>query len=178
MVMPAATRRWTIEDLDRLPDDGNSYEVVRGQLFVTPAPGPRHEVVVTRLASILTPYVAARELGHVYHRAVVRFDDSEAEPDLSVREQARTIDTPWEAWPIPLLVVEVLSPTTRRRDFGEKRDFYVDAGVGDYWIVDADSRRIHVVRGKDDVTIVGDEMRWHPAAASDPLVFAIDQLFI
>ena len=178
MAMPAAMRRWTLGDLDRLPDDGNKHEVVRGQLFVTPAPAPRHEMILQCLTAILSPCVGAQSLGAVYHpRAVVRFEDSEVEPDLMVRSQPETVDTPWEARPVPLLVVEAVSGTTRRRDFGDKRDFYRDVNVSEYWIVDADARRIHVVRGMDDVSVVGDEMHWHPAAASEPLTFAIDQLF-
>lgn len=178
MAMPAAMRRWTLEDLQRLPDDGNKYEVVRGQLFVTPAPAPRHEIILERLTGILTPYVVAQGLGGVFHpRAVVRFEDSEVEPDLTVRARPMTMDSRWEDWPIPVLVIEVLSATTRRRDFGAKRDLYLDAGVAEYWIVDADARRIHVARGKNDVATVGDEMHWHPAAASEPLAFAIEQLF-
>jgi Uma2 family endonuclease len=175
--MPATTRRWTVEDLESLPDDGNRYEVVRGRLFVTPASGPRHEMILERLASLLIPYVAAQELGHVYHRAVLRFEASEVEPDLSVRQEPLTMDTPWQAWPIPLLVVQVLSPTTRRRDFGDKSDLYADANVGEYWIVDGDIRRLHIIRGKDEVAVVDGEMRWQPAAASEPLVFAVEQLF-
>ena len=97
MAMPAAPRRWTLDDLDRLPDDGNKYEVVRGRLFVTPAPAPRHEVVLARLARILEPYVDARKLGQVYRpRAVIRFEDSEVEPDLMVRAEPPAIDTPLE----------------------------------------------------------------------------------
>jgi Uma2 family endonuclease len=176
--MPAAPRRWTLDDLDRLPDDGNKYEVVRGRLFVTPAPAPRHEVVLARLARILEPYVDARKLGQVYRpRAVIRFEDSEVEPDLMVRAEPPAIDTPWEAWPIPLLVVEVLSAATRSRDLIDKRDFYADAGVAECWVIDTEARRIRVMAGRSDVAIISDEMRWQPAGAPDPLRFAVAPLF-
>ena len=178
MAMPAALRRWTLDDLQRLPDDGNKYEVVRGHLFVTPAPAPRHEVILARLSRILEPYIEAQSLGRIYRpRAIIRFEDSEVEPDLMVRAEPPMIDTSSEAWPMPVLVVEVLSRTTRRRDFVDKRELYLDMDVAQYWIVDADARRIHVVRGKNDDTSVGDEMHWHPVAASEPLTFATHQLF-
>jgi len=71
--------------------------------------------------------------------------------------------------PRPILIVEVLSPTTRRRDRGPKRELYVDAAIPDYWLVDAEARSITVVRpGSDDVT-VSEAFVWHPAAASDGL---------
>ena len=87
MLMATQTKRWTLEELHRLPDDGNKYELVRGNLFVTPAPTEAHETILARLTMILVPYVAANELGLVYRpRAVVRFDGSEVEPDLMVRQ--------------------------------------------------------------------------------------------
>jgi Uma2 family endonuclease len=51
--MANPTRRWTIDELYSLPDDGNKYELVRGQLFVTPAPSDAHETIAARLARIL-----------------------------------------------------------------------------------------------------------------------------
>jgi len=84
MAMAAQTKQWTIEEAHSLPDDGNKYEVVRGELFVTPPPSDDHETITARLTRILDPFVAANSLGMVYHaRAVMRFGDSEVEPDLS-----------------------------------------------------------------------------------------------
>lgn len=84
--MATKLRRWTLRDLHSLPDDGNKYELVRGELFVTPAPTDRHETILARLTRLLDPYVAANNLGFVYHpHAVFRHDGSETEPDLMVR---------------------------------------------------------------------------------------------
>ncbi len=76
--MTTAIKRWTLEEVHSLPDDGNKYELVRGELFVTPPPSVTHEEILSRLTSVLAPYVEANGLGAVYHpRAVVRFEGSE-----------------------------------------------------------------------------------------------------
>src|SRR5690349_16542673 len=69
MAMPVATdtKVWTLEELHSLPDDGNSYELVHGELFVTPPPAVSHEEIVARLTRILVPFVAAHHIGNVYH---------------------------------------------------------------------------------------------------------------
>lgn len=163
MHMATETRPWTLEELHRLPDDGNKYELVRGELFVTPAPSVDHETVIARLARLLDPYVAANGLGLVYRpRAVIRFGGSEVEPDLMVRQAPPRKRTAWEDMPLPILVVEVLSPFTRRRDRAQKRNLYLDAGIVEYWLVDPESESITIVRaGRDDVT-VRDRFAWQP----------------
>jgi Uma2 family endonuclease len=173
----AATGSWTLEQLHALPDDGNKYELVRGELFVTPAPSTGHEMILARLSQIMVPYVQHNGLGYVFHpRTVLRFEDSEVEPDLMVRAPIPQ-GASWETAPTPILIVEVLSPTTRRRDREAKRAYYLDAGVGEYWIVDGDARTITVVRhGARDV-VVADVLRWHPAAAPVPLDIQLVDVF-
>lgn len=176
MAMPVATRPWTLDDLERLPDDGNKYEVVRGELFVTPPPGPDHETILARLTRILDPYVERHALGFVYHpRAVFRFEGSEVEPDLMVRTRV-TRELAWNDSVKPLLIVEVLSPSTRRRDREQKRSFYVDVGIADYWIVDAEARTITVVRPAEQDAPCAGELTWHPAGAVEPLVVQVADL--
>jgi hypothetical protein len=62
MHMATNLKRWTLEELHRLPDDGNKYELVRGDLFVTPPPNDGHETILARLTDVLTPYVRAQRL--------------------------------------------------------------------------------------------------------------------
>ena len=97
MHMVSPIRRWTIEDLHSLPDDGNKYELIRGQLFVTPPPTDAHETIAARLHRLLDPYVAANGLGLIYRpRAVVRIaDDTEVEPDLMVRQPQNSPQASW-----------------------------------------------------------------------------------
>ena len=95
MVMATETTQWTLEELHRLPDDGNRYELVRGTLFVTPAPSNPHEAISARLTRILDPYAAKHALGDVYRpRAVMLFEGSQVEPDLMVRQPHPEEDNP------------------------------------------------------------------------------------
>lgn len=180
MAVSVRTKRWTLAELHRLPDDGNKYELVRGELFVSPPPGEMHETIAAKLSAILTPYVASHRLGYVYHpRAVMRFAGSEVEPDLFVRHahpDARGNDTDWTRAPIPTLVVEILSPYTRRRDHGAKKSLYVEAGVAEYWIVDPECRAITVVRQDGTEQVVRETLSWRPIAP-EPLVFSVTDVF-
>ena len=147
MPMPDATGAWTLEELHRLPDDGNKYELVRGELFVTPPPSVRHESLLAVLSAPLTGYVTAHQIGRVYHpRSVVRAEGSELEPDLMVRPLLEPQSERREELPLPILVVEVLSGATRRRDHLQKRDFYMDAGIPEYWIVNLIDEQMEVHR--------------------------------
>jgi len=165
--MALLDKRWTLEELHKLPDDGNRYEVVRGELFVTPAPRRSHEIILARLDEILMPYVRANNLGLVFHRAIIRFDGSQEEPDLAVQQVHSITESNWDTAPTPMLVVEVLSDVTRWRDLGAKRELYRGAGVAYYWVVDEEAKSVRVVRsGMPDVLVTG-EMQWRPVAAAD-----------
>lgn len=179
MRMANTMRRWTLEELYRLPDDGNKYELVRGDLFVTPPPTDAHETIGARLTRLLEPYVAANGLGLIYHpRAVVRIgSDTEVEPDLMVRQPQDVPNATWEGAPLPSLIVEIASDSTRRRDRVYKRDVYVDAGIPEYWIVEGQTREICVVRPEHDDVIARDTLTWHPAGAAMPLVIALADVF-
>jgi len=168
---------WTLEELHRLPDDGNTYELVRGELFVTPAPSPQHERLAVVLREILADYAHRQKLGRVFHpRAVIRFQGSEVEPDLMVREWSEH-PVAWGEAPVPLLVLEILSDVSRRRDPGPKREFYLDVGIAHYWIVDGDSRTIRAIqRAGDDITAT-DLLTWLPHGASEALMLDVQAVF-
>jgi len=177
MAMVSRAKRWTLDELHRLPDDGNKYEVVFGELFVTPAPSEEHEMILARLNALLVPYVAAYHLGAVFRpRAVVRWEGSEVEPDLFVRALRPVPKKDWEGAPVPLLVVEVLSPTTRRRDLSDKRRLYLVSGVGEYWVVDPELRNVRVMRADTDDVFVDDQLTWTPTDAPR-LVIRVPELF-
>jgi hypothetical protein len=81
------TKVWMLEEVHSLPVGGNTYELVRGELFVTPPPAVDHEEIDARLNRILLPFVAANGLGYVYHpHGVIQFQGSQVEPDLMVRQ--------------------------------------------------------------------------------------------
>ena len=173
------TKQWTLDELHSLPDDGNRYEVVRGELFVTPAPSPQHETILARLTRILDPYVAKNDLGLVYRpRAVLRFEDSEVEPDLMVRKPWRSTGNDWENAPLPSLIVEVLSPSTRNRDRKEKRTFYGDARIPEYWIVNPERKTVIVVARNELDHTARDLLIWYPAEAAEPLEIRLSDVFV
>jgi Uma2 family endonuclease len=173
----AATKVWTLEALHALPDDGNTYELVRGELLVTPAPTNHHENVAVLLARALEPYVAAHGLGYVYRpHAVIQRDGSQVEPDLMVR-QIGTIDGSWDKAPDPILVVEILSRSSRKRDGDAKRAFYLDIGVAEYWIVDPAARAITSTRRGQPDTVAKEEIIWCPAGASAALGLKVPAIF-
>lgn len=182
MGMPAhQTKRWTLAELHRLPEnDGNKYEVVRGELFVTPAPTVDHETIAARLARALDPYVERHGLGLVYRpRAVVRVrPHSEVEPDLMVRQAPARRGTSWDHAPTPILVIEILSDSTRRRDLADKRALYMEIGVPEYWVVDGGERRFHVIRpGGFEETVDHGAVLWHPRGVAAPLAVELASIF-
>jgi Uma2 family endonuclease len=176
MYMALETRPWTRADLDRLPDDGNRYEVIDGALLVTPPPSEVHQEIVAWLNARLVPYVAEENLGYVYHpRSVVMTDDEQVEPDLMVRPLRKHLDG-WLSAPVPLLVIEVLSGSTRKVDAHVKRDFYARLGVPEYWIVDRFSRTVTRCSAAAEHTETA-PYAWHPAGASKTLVLDLDALW-
>ena len=172
-------KKWTLEEFNSLPDDGNKYELIRGELFVTPAPTVSHETIIARLSRILDRYVEANGLGLVYHaRAVIDIgDDTEVEPDLMVRQPPDREDAEWIDAPLPILVVEVASDSTRRRDRVHKRSIYADARIPEYWMLDGSDRTVRIVRlGHEDV-IAREAITWHPAGVDIGLTIAFVDIF-
>ena len=179
MARKAEAFAWTLAELHRLPDDGNKYELVRGELFVTPAPSPAHEAIAAVLSEILTDYVRREAVGRVFHpRAVVRAQGGEAEPDIMVRPWSETPPAKWDFAPLPLLVVEIVSGVTGRRDHGPKRGFYVnDLAIPTYWIVDGKARTICVVHHDGTDATVDDSLAWQPVGATTPLTLDVAAMF-
>ena len=177
MPMATQTKRWTLAEVHGLPDDGNKYELVRGDLFVTPPPTGAHETILARLAQLLVPFVATNGLGLVYHpRAVMRFESSEVEPDLMVRQRQRS-GRDWDDAPTPILVVEVLSGATRRRDLGQKRQLYRDAGVLEYWVIDPEARSVRVARAGAPDVLTTTTLVWAPNGTKTTLMIELRAIF-
>ncbi|NEE02112.1 Uma2 family endonuclease [Phytoactinopolyspora halotolerans] len=139
-VMPRASHDWTVDDLEQLPDDGLQYELLDGILLVTPAPIPLHQAVAGEL------YVTLRR-GCPKHLKVF-FAPLDWQPDHRTSLQPdllvlRRDDIGPKVIEEPLaLAVEVLSPSTKRKDRVLKFSKYADAGVASYWIVDPVTRSI------------------------------------
>lgn len=177
-------RRWTRADLALLPDDGNRYEVLDGQLLVTPQASLPHQWIAMRLILALEPYCARHGIGCALGPGAVPFGRNELQPDVlvvpgtSVELVAR--GARWEDHPRPLLVVEVLSRSTERRDVGVKREAYLSLRIPDYWVVDRFDRRALVwATGSAEPAVTFDVIRWRPLPSRPdvpPLVIALDEI--
>ena len=184
MPLPAAIRAqgpyYTVDILDQLPEDGNRYEVVYGELLVTPAPRWIHQELVGRLFRSLDRYLERFPFGHVVMSpADVRWGiDTGLQPDLFVvpKAVARTMD--WRQIRELLLVIEVLSPSSRRTDRFTKRRRYQEGGVPVYWIVDPEAEAIEVWTPEATFPVIEKgTVVWAPAEASEPLSIDVVELF-
>jgi Uma2 family endonuclease len=93
-----------------------------------------------------------------------------------VRQPHPNPEAGWEAWPVPLLVVEIISPGTRRRDHEHKKRLYLDAGVPEYWIVDSERRSITVVRPGSDDRVEHVRVEWRPPGTEAVLTLSMDDV--
>lgn len=182
MATQRAIRRWTYDEFARLPDDGNRYEVVSGDLYMTPSPRPIHQRIVTRLSTLLDQFAVQHDLGCVLAGPVdVLFAEGDyLTPDVVfVRREREGIISDRGVEAAPDLVVEVLSRSTADRDRGVKRQRYAWFGVPEYWVVDADARQVEVFRMLDDPTrprIVRDLLTWTPAPGGPTLEVALQDV--
>ena len=107
----------------------------------------------------------------------MRFEGSEVEPDLMVRQAPAGRGGPWDAAPTPMLVVEILSPYTRRRDHMQKRSLYMDAGVAEYWIVNPEEDTITSVRAGQPDVVSSDRLVWAPPGTAATLTIDVAPVF-
>jgi Uma2 family endonuclease len=129
----------TYADFLKIPNDGRRHEIIDGVHYVTPSPAYRHQVLLGRLHLSLGQYLADRPLGDLVLGPydILLSDYDVVEPDLLYVSRARRERiTESKLQGSPDLVVEILSPSTRRRDLGIKRALYTRTGVLEYWIVD------------------------------------------
>jgi Uma2 family endonuclease len=148
-IRPTSATKLTYQDFLGFPDDGLRHELIDGEHVVTPSPTPGHQKVSVELVVALDGYLKWSGLGELYHAPldVVLSETDVVEPDLLVvlSDQADIV-TAQQVRGAPALVVEILSPGTRRRDMTKKRRLYERSGVREYWIVDPDNQRVTVCR--------------------------------
>ncbi len=176
----AAPVYYTADMVRALPDDGNRYETVHGELLVTPAPRLWHQEIVMRIAETLRTFVRRERIGHVLCSPadISWSDDTLVQPDVFVAdlEEVRTLD--WASVKTLLLVVEVLSPSTARYDRFTKRRLYQDVRIPEYWVVDPDGRSVEVWTPADELPRVERErVAWQPSGAGAPFAVDLDRLF-
>ncbi len=176
MGMPATHRYWTAADLDEF-DDELRREVLHGELFVTPVPAPRHAWSDLRLTAALHPYCQSLGLVGPIGPVELRIGEDLLAPDLAVYPSDAILSGRWTDLPLPLLVVEILSPSTRRRDTGVKRDAYLSLGIPEYWQLDPDTESLTVSRpGAAELTSTTTYV-WHPVPDAPAFELPIAPLF-
>jgi Uma2 family endonuclease len=186
MAMPAeTTRRWTAREVRELIDGAPlatpRYELVDGELLVTPGPGLFHQRAVVELVLALGAYLRVEPVGHV----ITSPSDVELEPEFIPQPDIFVV--PMAEWrrvvgdgpPIRelLLCVEILSPSSSRHDRVRKRPLY-QRHVPDYWIVDLDARLFERwAPGDDRPELVTERLVWHPRDATTSFTLDVPAFF-
>ena len=183
MGMPATISDWTVEMLDALPDDGQRYEIIDGELFVTPGPGEFHQDIAGALYKRLDDYLKGHAIGKaMISPADVRRGDrarNRVQPDVFV---VRLVDGKRPAYPYELhdllLAVEITSPGNPLLDYQVKRDLYLREGVGEYWVVSPDALNVARWRGRDDPgEVFSKTVGWQPEGMTAGLVVDLADFF-
>ena len=143
----------TYDDFVQFPDDGRRHELIDGEHYVTPSPNRKHQQVLGRLYLLIGVWLEQHPVGQVFFApfdvVFTRFDV--VEPDLLYmsNERAATVLTAANVQGAPELVVEIGSPSTRRRDETIKRRLYERANVTEYWVVDPEVEVVRAYRAAD-----------------------------
>ena len=143
----------TYQDYAKTPDD-ERYELIDGELLVVPAPNIAHQGSHASLGSLMWSFVRQHDLGRVFLAPtdVVLSDTDVVQPDvLFISKEREHIISEANIQGAPDLVVEILSPSTSRRDWREKRQLYAEHGVGEYWTADASNKVVYVMLLKNGV---------------------------
>ena len=183
MGMPAAFAKWTVDLLDALPQSSDRFELIDGELYVTPSPGISHQGALLRLASRLLTYTDRVGVG----RTVISPSDvwreerqeNRVQPDVYVvRLRGGTMPPyPFHLREL-LLAVEVASPGNPLLDYHVKRQVYPAGGVGEYWIFNIEQRSVTRFIGADDRgEVLTNRLEWHPEGAAEPFVVDLPSFF-
>jgi len=180
MVMPELARRYTVRDLESFPNDGNKYELIRGELIVSTAPSVIHEMVVGRLNLALADYLRTLGLADTLFAvpADISWDEETlVQPDLLV-VRPEELTRSWESMKHLRLAVEVLSPSSARRDRVDKRLLYQERLVETYWVVDPDAELVEEWRPNEARPMVwADTLRWAVTPDAPAVEIAVASLF-
>jgi len=142
--------RLTYDDYVHFPDDGQRHELIDGEHYVTPTPIRKHQAICANLLGMIWNHLRERPVGRVFTAPfdVILSTFDVVEPDLLFLTNERLSEiatSPWVKGP-PSLVVEIGSPSTRKRDATIKRRLYERVGVDEYWIVDPELDSVDVYR--------------------------------
>lgn len=184
MGMPAeARRRWTAREVAEMQQEDRAYpryELVDGELLVTPSPGDPHQGIVGELYFQLAGYLRTSASLKVWlSPADIRLEpESIVQPDIFIAPRALVPMKSWADIKSLVLVVEALSPSTGRQDRTLKRRFYQRHNVSEYWIVDTEHRRIERWHPADaEPTICADRLEWQAPGAPAALILDLREVF-
>ena len=143
-------RKYTYEDYLKTPDD-KRYELIEGDLLMTPSPNARHQEILMNLSAKIHHYVLEKKLGKVFIAPLdVLLGDNVVQPDLLFIAQERiSIIGEKNIQGAPDLVVEILSENTAYRDAIQKKKLYARSGVKECWLVAPEDRLVEVYTLKD-----------------------------
>ncbi len=149
MPMSFPTTKLTYHDYLLLPEDRKRYEILDGDLFMTPAPLTRHQLIAIRLSHILMAYFETHPLGTVLAAPcdVLLSESDVVQPDLLVvleNGQAHIMEKNIQG--PPDMIIEILSPSTAARDRELKRKRYEYFGVREYWLVDPENNSLEILK--------------------------------
>lgn len=145
------TKRWTYDEYYKL-DDGQRYEIIDGNLLMAPAPDTWHQDWAGNLFQIIKEHVRRHGLGRVFIAPldVVLDQDNPVQPDISFVASANVgIIRRQAIFGVPDLLVEIISPSSVRRDRYLKKDLYARFGVKEYWIGDPANKALEILTLKE-----------------------------
>ncbi len=155
MVASTVRQPKTYEDFVETPDDGQRYELIDGEIVVSPSGIMRHQQISVRLSTLLFTFVEGNDLGVVVAAPMdVRLDrDLVVQPDVIAILKGSPAYNPNELRVMgpPDLAIEILSPSTAMWDLNRKREIYEHYGVREYWIVDSDRKTVTALELTDGV---------------------------
>ncbi len=150
--MATATKRWTYEEYLKLEDD-KRYEIIRGELLEMPAPTTTHQRLVGKLFRWMSDFVESKSLGEVFVSPVdvVLSEENVLQPDLVyISKKNSNIIKERGIFGAPDLVLEVISPSTLKRDTEDKKSLYREFGVKELWLVFPGEIAVEVFSLKSD----------------------------
>lgn len=163
----------TYRDLQQLPQDGKQYELIDGEVYMTPSPNWRHQQIVGNLYMALRAFIDAGGLGKVCVAPmdVVLEDRTALQPDLLfIRADRLAVTRSGHVEGAPDLVIEVLSPSTASFDRETKLQVYARTGVPEIWYVNPDSEIVEILNlGADRRYALTARLSGDPAIVSEAL---------
>ena len=180
MATKPALRHWTYDEYARLPIDGNRYEIIDGELYMSPSPRWNHQVAVVRIAGFFEAFTREHGFGQICAGPIdlLLSETDYLVPDLVfVLDERSSIISDRGLEGAPGLVIEIISPSSVLRDRGLKRERYARFGIPLYWILDLERQQVEVYRLAVDADaepeIVTGDLVWQPVAGGPSITLPV-----